>query len=93
LKIKKSTAGTLAGTAAGALYFAIGEKGIPKQSNASYLSPVSTDLAAWAFGGVLVWKGIQYDDFFISFIGGAVIAIHISQFAAHKVIKNRRIKK
>jgi hypothetical protein len=85
----ESIIGTIAGTVAGAAYFAMGESGVPKESNATYLNPVSTDIAAWVFGAVLVWKGFKYNDGGISFIGSTVISIHVSQFAAHKVIKNR----
>lgn len=81
--------GTLAGSAAGAVYFAVGESGVPKESNASYLSPALTDIAAWIFGGLVVCRGYVHGDGLLTFIGSSVISIHVSQFAAHKVIKNR----
>jgi hypothetical protein len=90
-KGKKQNAliGTLAGGVAGAMYFNLEESDIPKNSNAQYLAPISTDIAAWAFGALLVWKGFKYDDGLVSFIGSSIISIHISQFATHKVIKQR----
>ena len=92
MKKQNAVIGTLAGGIAGALYFRVEESGVPKESNAQYLAPVSTDILAWAFGAALVWKGYRYDDPVISFVGASVVSIHISQFAAHKVIKNRIVK-
>lgn len=89
MRKQKALTGTLLGGIAGAVYFQVGESGVPKESNATYLNPVLTDLLAWGFGAVLVWKGFEHDDGIVSFIGAAVIGIHTSQFAAHKVIKNR----
>ena len=79
----------IAGGIAGAIYFNIGESGIPKDSSATYLAPISTDILAWGFGALLIWRGMEHKDPAITFIGSAVIGIHISQFAGHKIIKNR----
>ncbi len=87
--VNKALWGTLGGTIAGTAYFYLSESGVPKESNASYLSPISTDIIAWGFGALLIYKGYRYKDPTLSFIGSTVISIHISQFAAHKVIVNR----
>ena len=81
----------IAGGIAGAVYFHISEGGVSPESNATYLAQISTDILAWAFGALLVWRGIKHKDPAISFVGSAVIGIHISQFAAHKVLKNRGV--
>ena len=62
---------------------------MPKESSSTYLSPISTDILAWGFGALLIWRGIENKDPTVSFVASAIIAIHISQFAAHKIIKNR----
>ena len=78
-----------AGGIAGLIYFYFMESGVPKGKNVSYLAPVSTDILAWGFGGIITYKGIEYNDSTLSFIGSALIGIHLAQFAAHKIIKNR----
>lgn len=92
MKNKNAVIGTLAGGIAGAVYFNIGESGVPKNSNATYLNPILTDVLAWGFGGLMIWKGFEYDDPLICFVGAAVVSIHISQFASHKTITNRILK-
>jgi hypothetical protein len=81
----------IAGGIAGAVYFNISESGVPKDSNATYLAPISTDILAWGFGALLMWRGIVHQDPAISFVGSAVIGIHVSQFSAHKVLTNRNV--
>ena len=76
---------TTLGLAAGVGYFLEGEKGIPKESNCSYLSPWTTDALAWLGGAILVTRGFKHDDPMTAFIGATVASIHIAQFAAHKV--------
>lgn len=92
MRLDKPTIGTIAGLAAGTVYFIVGESGVPKESNATYLNPVSTDVAAWAFGALVILKGYKHRDSLLTFIGASIVSIHVSQFAAHKIIKNR-IKK
>ena len=82
----------VAGGIAGAIYFNIMESGVPKESSATYLSPISTDILAWAFGALLIHRGLKHKDPAISFVGSALIGIHISQFAAHKIITKRVLK-
>lgn len=82
-------AGAIFGSVIGAAYFALSESGVPKNSNCTYLAPWTTDLAAWTAGAVLLYRGWALEDSAISFIGATIIAIHIGQFAAHKVITNR----
>ena len=92
LNLKNQSIPIIAGGIAGSLYFALGESGVPKESSATYLSPISTDIIAWGFGALLISRGIKHKDPIVSFIGSTVIAIHVSQFAVHKVITHREIK-
>lgn len=92
-KIKTPVIGALLGSVAGYAYFSLMESGVPKNSNATYLSPISTDLLAWGWGALLVYKGFKYNDPLITFTGSSLISIHVSQFAAHKIIKKRLLKK
>lgn len=73
------------GTAAASAYFAVSERGIPKESNCSYLAPASTDFAAWIIGGLVAWRGVVHKDPLIAFAGATMATIHVAQFAAHKV--------
>ena len=75
----------VAGPAAAALYFREGERGIPATANCSYLSPWTTDAAAWAAGAVLIWRGLENEDPWVTFAGAAIATLHVAQFAAHKV--------
>lgn len=84
-----SIAGTVLGTVAGGLYFWLEESSVPKESNAQYLAPWTTDLLAWVSGAVLITQGLRYRDGIITFIGSSIISVHLAQFAAHKVIQNR----
>lgn len=93
MKNRNTVYGALAGSVAGIAYFYAQEAGVPKESNAQYLAPVSTDVLAWGFGGIMVYKAFKYNDPLLSFVGAAIIAIHGAQFAAHKVIKNRILTK
>jgi hypothetical protein len=80
---------TIAGMIAGSAYFALSERDVPKDSNCSYLAPWTTDLIAWVGGALMMYKGFEHDDNLVSFFGSTVASIHVCQYAAHKVIKNR----
>lgn len=75
---------TGAGLVAGQVYFQIGEKGQPVDSNCSYLSPASTDWLAVLAGGLLAWRGIEDNDPLVSAIGAAVLSIHTAQWWHYK---------
>ena len=77
-----------AGTAAGAIYFAIGESTIPKEANCTYLAAPLTDVLAWAAGASLMARGMKTRDPWIAFIGGSIVGIHVAQFASHKTGRN-----
>lgn len=79
----------IAGGIAGALYFNVSESSVPKESDANYLTTPLTDILAWTFGSYLIWRGMIHKDSGVTFIGSAMIGIHMSQFAAHKVLKHR----
>ena len=84
MDITHGTAAAL-GIVTGALYFAAGEATIPRGANCSYLAAPTTDLLAWAGGAWLMIQGYQTGNPEISFMGGALTGVHVSQFAAHKV--------
>jgi hypothetical protein len=81
--------GTIAGLVAGGIYFWLQESSIPRESNAQYLAPWTTDLLAWVGGSVLIAQGFKHNDGAVTFIGAAIASTHVAQFAAHKVIQNR----
>ena len=74
----------LVGVAAGSLYFEEGEKGIPKDSNCSYLSPASTDAAALVAGLFLSYRGTELGEPLVAFIGAGIAAVHVRQYLHHK---------
>jgi hypothetical protein len=82
----KTAIAVAAGTVAAGLYFREGEKGIDRESNCTYLSPWTTDVAAWGAGATLIWLGYKHESWLISFLGAAIATLHVAQFAAHKVI-------
>jgi len=83
--------GTITGTIAGGIYFWLTERSIAKESNCQYLAPWTTDLIAWVGGAFLIYKGYQFNDGWISLVGSTVASVHVAQFAAHKVITNRKL--
>lgn len=80
----------IAGSLAGALYFSIGERAIPKESNCAYLAPVATDIFAWLGASILMARAVQKNDPVAAFLGSTVMSIHIAQFAAHKTLDQRQ---
>ena len=82
----KTALAVVGGTALAALYFRESERGIPAEANCSYLSPWTTDVAAWGAGATLVWLGYRHESFLVSFLGAAIATLHVAQFAAHKVV-------
>jgi hypothetical protein len=86
--MKEATKTALAvagGTILSAWYFADSERGIPRESNCTYLAPWTTDVAAWAAGATLIYLGHRNKSPTTTFIGSAVATLHIAQFAAHKI--------
>jgi len=82
----KTALAVATGTIAAGLYFREAERGITADQNCSYLSPWTTDLAAWGAGATLIWLGYRHQSFLISFMGAAIATLHVAQFAAHKAI-------
>jgi urease accessory protein UreF len=82
----KTALAVAAGTIAAGLYFKEAERGIAKDANCTYMSPWTTDLAAWGAGATLIWLGYRHESWLISFMGAAIATLHVAQFAAHKVI-------
>jgi hypothetical protein len=77
---------SILGALAGMAYFAEGERGIPKESNCTYLSPATTDVAAWLGGAYLVYQGAQLNSPGVAFCGACIASLHASQYGAHKAI-------
>ena len=75
---------TIMGIMGAFIYFQVGEAAIPKDSNCSYLAPVSTDISALIGGIIVQQKGVEYKDKYLQFIGSAVAFIHVQQFLKHK---------
>jgi len=69
--------------AAGA-YFYVSESTIPKNTNCSYLASPWTDVGAFIGGLILLFKGCQYGDNVIVFVGGTIFTIHLLQYMTHK---------
>lgn len=82
----KTALAVAAGTIAAGLYFKEAERGITQDANCTYMSPWTTDLAAWGAGATLIWLGYRHESWLISFMGAAIATLHVAQFAAHKVI-------
>ena len=80
-------AAAVAGSVVAIVYFNEGERGITADQNCTYLSPWTTDAAAWLIGAALLWRGIKTDDPLVTFAGAAVASIHVAQFAAHKALR------
>lgn len=73
---------------AGSVYYWIMESSIPPESNCSFISSIWTDIIAFIFGGILIYKGMEYKDDFIILIGGALIVEHIWQLFPKFIIKS-----
>lgn len=79
----------IAGGVSGLLYFNLMENKEARETGYPYLMPISTDILAWLFGAMLIYKGVDLSDNTISFIGSSIVGIHLAKFAAHIVIRNR----
>ena len=79
----------LFGVGASIAYFRVSESTVPKDSNCSYLAPISTDIWAIIAGGVLINQGNKNKDELTIFIGSAILGIHTQQMLAHKVKPNQ----
>ena len=82
--MQKNHWGFLSGILGSVAYFQLSESTVPKDSNCSYLAPVSTDVLAVIAGSVLAYRGHVNNDPFVSFVGGCVIGIHAQQWMSHK---------
>ena len=74
----------LLGILGGIFYFQIGESGIKKSENCSYLAPISTDVLAFIGGIILQQQGYKNDLKLVEAIGTTVTVIHIQQYLKHK---------
>ena len=81
---------TILGIIGGIVYFQIGEAGIPKNSNCSYLAPISTDILAFIGGVILQRKGVKNELKLVELIGTTVTVIHIQQYLKHKQWKEKQ---
>ena len=79
-----SNLGFLAGALGSVGYFQLSESTVPKDSNCSYLAPISTDILAIIAGGILAYRGHRSNDPYVSFVGGCVLGIHAQQWMSHK---------
>ena len=65
-------------------YFKLSEANLPKDTNCSFLAPVSTDVLAVVAGGIVAAKGAQLNEPWLSFVGAAVLGIHTFQYLHFK---------
>lgn len=82
--MNSSVWGGIAGLASSIAYFQLSESTVPKESNCSYLAPVSTDVLAMVAGTVLWYRGYHHNDALVTFVGSCVLGIHAQQMLAHK---------
>ena len=78
----------LGGVVGAYTYFQISESSQPKDSNCSYLAPVSTDVLAVAAGAIVAYKGTVLKEPVLTFVGAAVLGIHFFQFNHYKNSRN-----
>ena len=82
--MQTSNLGFVAGLIGSVGYFQLSESTVPKESNCSYLAPISTDILAIIAGCVLAYRGHVSNDPYVSFVGGCVLGIHAQQWMSHK---------
>jgi hypothetical protein len=63
----------------GTSYYHMMETSLPIDSNCSFISTVCTDVLAFIWGFIIVYKGIIYNDRLLIFLSGALITEHIWQ--------------
>jgi hypothetical protein len=80
---KKTALAVAAGTIAAGVYFAESRRQISEDGK-SYLSPWTTDVAAWGAGATLIWLGYKHRSFVITFMGAAIAALHIAELVTRK---------
>ena len=55
------------------------ESTIPPEYNCSFISSIYTDIFAFIFASIIIYKGYHYDDLLLSFIGSGIIVEHLWQ--------------
>ena len=91
-KMKKSNIGTIAGAVSSVAYFRLSESTVPKESNCSYLAPVSTDVLANLGALALLWRAQKTDDPYVAFMGACILGIHTQQWINHKTKQKSQSK-
>ena len=87
---KKSHAyAVFAATVVGTLYYLMMWKSLPVESNCSFSATPMTDILAFAWGIVVVYYGIQYDNHVLTWLGSSVIVEHVWQLY-HKQTPNKK---
>lgn len=69
----------------GTVYYIIMSSSIPKDINCSFSANIWTDIIAFVCGFILIYKGFQFDDKIVLYIGGALITEHIWQVVYNKI--------
>ena len=64
----------------GTLYYYMMEKSLPKDSNCSFVSSVWTDILAFVWGIITIYKGYNCNDHLLVILGAILIVEHIWQF-------------
>ena len=71
----------------GTYYYYMMEKSLPKDSNCSFISSIWTDIFAFIWGIIIIYKGYKYNDKILIILGGTLIVEHIWQFLPKNTLK------
>jgi hypothetical protein len=63
----------------GTSYYYMMEKSLPIDSNCTFISTIWTDLFAFIWGFIIIYKGYQYNDNLLILLAGILIVEHIWQ--------------
>ena len=63
----------------GTSYYYIMESSLPKNSNCSFIASIWTDIFAFIFGFIIIYKGYKYNDSLLILLAGIIIVEHIWQ--------------
>jgi len=68
----------------GTLYYYMMEKSLPIYSNCSFTSSIWTDILAFIWGFIVIYKGYKYKDSLLILLASTVIVEHIWQLFPKK---------
>ena len=71
----------------GTLYYYMMESSLPKDSNCSFISTIWTDIFAFIWGFIIIFKGYKYNDLLLILLAGILIVEHVYQLLPKFVVK------